>query len=192
MDERFGVFSGEPATQWLTAPDGGRLMKLMEDFSFTEAKTGRIWRAPKSLNIDGASIPRALWSIVGSPFTGNYRRASIVHDQACLDFPTDGPERKAADIMFEAACRAGGCGALQAKVLYAGVRIGSTWAKQHLVARDESNEIWLETPPEDLQLQARFRALGLELQAQETFMEEEPEEAVATVDALLIAHGFVD
>jgi hypothetical protein len=29
---------------------------------------------------DGASIPKVLWSIVGSPLTGKYVRASIVHD----------------------------------------------------------------------------------------------------------------
>jgi hypothetical protein len=33
--------------------------------------------------INGASIPRLLWSIVGSPFVGDYRRASVLHDAAC-------------------------------------------------------------------------------------------------------------
>ncbi|MDO1558660.1 DUF1353 domain-containing protein [Brevundimonas sp. 2R-24] len=192
MADRFGVFSGEPLAQWLTAPSGGRMMKLLEAFTFTEARTGRLWSAPAGFVVDGASIPRALWSIVGSPYTGNYRRASIVHDKACVDFPTDGPERKAADVMFQAACRAGGCGAFQASILYAGVRIGSSWAKEKgLTQRDEANEVWLETPPEDRELQERFRALGRDLQVQEKrFVEDDPEAAVQRVDDALTRHGF--
>ena len=29
---------------------------------------------------DGASIPKALWNIVGSPFEGNYTEPAIIHD----------------------------------------------------------------------------------------------------------------
>ena len=34
---------------------------------------------------DGASIPRYLWSIVGSPWTGNYPQAAVVHDKLFLN-----------------------------------------------------------------------------------------------------------
>ena len=59
--------------------------------------------------MDGASIPRALWTLVGSPYRGDYRRASIVHDQACDDAHGDKDKRRAADRMFYHACREGGC-----------------------------------------------------------------------------------
>jgi|GEM_PF-639094 hypothetical protein len=121
---KHGEFSGNPITEWLVDPRGDdRDMKLMEDFSFTDPK-GKRWEAPKDSIINGASIPRALWAAVGSPFTDDYRRASVVHDVACQ---RPGIVRKAADVMFYHACRAGGCSAFQSRILYAGVRLGA-WA----------------------------------------------------------------
>lgn len=117
------AFSADPITQWLTEHGPDRRMKIQEDFWFVDG-AGKRWGAPKGSIINGASIPEALWTSVGSPYTGDYRRASIVHDVAC-----DNPQisREAADDMFYEACLAGGCSLLQAKLLYAGVRIGA-WA----------------------------------------------------------------
>ena len=121
-------FSEDPKTIWITDPDNpDRNMELLEDFSYTDPN-GRRWLAPKGSIINGASIPRPLWSSVGSPYTDDYRRASITHDVACN---TSGVSRKEADVMFFHACRAGGCGLVQARILYAGVRIGA-WASESL------------------------------------------------------------
>lgn len=123
-----GSFSSNPKTEWLT--DSGaedRNMKLLEDFSYTDPG-GKVWSAPKGSVVNGASIPRPLWSTVGSPYTDDYRRASIVHDVAC---DSEGIPRKDADVMFFHACRAGGCNPVQARILYAGVRIGA-WASSSL------------------------------------------------------------
>lgn len=123
-----GSFSSNPKTEWLTDPDAeDRNMKLLEDFSYTDPDE-KVWLAPKGSVVNGASIPRPLWSTVGSPYSDDYRRASIVHDVACdsADIP-----RKDADVMFFHACRAGGCGSVQARILYAGVRIGA-WASSSL------------------------------------------------------------
>ncbi len=117
-----GIFSGNPKTEWLVDENGAdRNMRLVEEFSYTDPD-GRVWLAPSDSEINGASIPRPLWDTVGSPYTDDYRRASVVHDVACGD-PTI--PRKDADIMFYHACRAGGCSYLQAKLLYAGVRFGA-------------------------------------------------------------------
>jgi hypothetical protein len=35
----------------------------------------RRWNAPKSSRVDAASISRFLWAVVGSTYTGDYRRA---------------------------------------------------------------------------------------------------------------------
>lgn len=131
-----GVFVGTPKTEWLTSASGeDRDMRLLENFSFTDPR-GKVWPAPAGSVINGASIPRQLWALVGSPYTDDYRRASIVHDVACDSVDVD---RKDADVMFFHACRAGGCGPLQARVLYAGVRLGA-WASDSLptevLARD--------------------------------------------------------
>jgi Protein of unknown function (DUF1353) len=120
-----GQFSGDPQAVWLTE-DGteDRDMRVLQPFSFTDP-AGKIWPAPKDSIVDGASIPRALWTIVGSPYTGDYRRASIVHDVACQDAGNNSKKRRAADRMFFHACRAGGCSIWQSTILYLGVRIGA-------------------------------------------------------------------
>lgn len=131
-----GYFSGNPKTEWLTNPDTeDRNMQLLEDFSFTDPY-GRVWLAPIGSIVNGASIPRPLWSTVGSPYTDDYRRASVVHDIACASTVIS---RKDADIMFYHACRAGGCSPVQARVLYAGVRIGA-WALSNLPETSLSSE----------------------------------------------------
>lgn len=124
----FGSFSGNPKTEWLTDDnENDRNMQMLEEFSYTDPH-GRVWIAKKGDIINGASIPRPLWSTVGSPYTDDYRRASIIHDVAC---DTPAVDRKEADRMFYSACRAGGCNGTQASLLYVGVRLG-TWAANNL------------------------------------------------------------
>lgn len=122
-----GSFSGLPKTEWLNVPaDDARDMKLLEDFVYTDS-TGKKWDAPAGSIINGASIPQWLWDSIGSPYTGCYRNASIVHDLACVR-ATNKAERKAADKMFWEACVTGGCTEAQANDLYMGVRIGAWWS----------------------------------------------------------------
>lgn len=66
---------------WTPLPDG-RLMELVEGFGFMDPN-GLEWTVPPRTQVDGASIPQVLWSIVGSPFTGKYRDASVIHDYYC-------------------------------------------------------------------------------------------------------------
>jgi hypothetical protein len=117
-------FSGEPITRWT----GERNMRLVEAFSYEDQK-GKIWETPAGSEINGATIPRALWTSIGAPFVGNYRRATIVHDYFVgeLSNPLVTPaERKAADRMFYHACLHDGCSLKFAGILYIGVCIG-TW-----------------------------------------------------------------
>ena len=123
----YGHFSGNPTTEWMEEAGPDRKMKLLAEFSFVDPD-GRKWVVPEDSVVNGASIPEALWSSVGSPYTGDYRRASIVHDVAC---DTPAVNRAEADKMFYFACLAGGCSKLQAKLLYAGVCIGA-WASSLL------------------------------------------------------------
>lgn len=198
MDTTYGVFSGEPRTVWLTETSADRRMELVEPITFTDAE-GRVWDAPAGHCIDGASIPRALWTTVGSPYTGDYRRASILHDVACDLHPTDGPERRAGDEMFYAACRAGGCGRLEAKLLFLGVRLGSRWAGKGLRAAESSDRVRLRSSVEDRLMQEEFERLGQEVAAQDAAAmaskglvnaKERPAEAIAEVDAVLAANGL--
>ena len=125
-------FSGKPKTEWL---DDGRNMLLLEEFTFTDDE-GSVWVAPKGSPINGASIPKFLWSTVGSPYAGLYRNASIIHDVYCVSAGVDRDKRKAADRMFHQGCLAGGCSKEEAAMLYAGVRAGASSIDAGMVEGD--------------------------------------------------------
>ena len=162
-----GSFSGNPKTEWLCGIGEDRNMCLLESFWYTDPH-GRRWEAPQGSVTNGASIPRTLWSSVGSPFTGNYRRASIIHDIAIR---TPGVDRGEADTMFYFACLAGGCMLLECKLLYAGVRVGS-WAS---LTRNFAEDVFTFMPaaprlpgqqsPSELEVRARYTLLAGELSA---------------------------
>jgi hypothetical protein len=67
------------------------------------ASPGFIW--------DGASIPRAAWSFIGSPFRGRYQQAALVHD--ILYEMHDGTDENTARQMW-LAVRVGGSHAWRA------------------------------------------------------------------------------
>lgn len=162
-----GQFSGNPRTEWLSGEGSDRDMRVLEAFSFTDAK-GRLWEVPAGTEVNGADIPRTLWSSVGSPFTGDYRRAAILHDTAIRDPQV---RRIEADAMFYEACLAGGCSASQAKLLYAGVCIGSWVSRsrpvEHAIAEQIPDAARLpgEQSPLDLETRAIYTLLAGELHA---------------------------
>jgi uncharacterized protein DUF1353 len=75
-------FIGDVVTQWLRHDGDDRLMRLRENFSFVETPN-HIWTAPAGFVFDGTTIPRALWTVFGDPFIGDYRRAAVIHDLLC-------------------------------------------------------------------------------------------------------------
>jgi hypothetical protein len=122
-------FEGDVRTLWLVEGEVGddgpdRRMQLLEDFAFVDPNGVR-WLAPGGSRIDGASIPRALWSIAGDPFSGTYRRASVLHDVAC-DARTQ--PSKVVHRMFYDAMVADGTSESQAVEFYTAVRLfGPHW-----------------------------------------------------------------
>lgn len=197
-DNSYGVFSGDPQAVWLSEPQADRRMELLEAFTFTDA-SGRVWDAPKKHKVDGASIPRALWTLVGSPYTGDYRRASILHDVNCDRHPKDGPDRRAGDEMFYAACRAGGCGRLEAKLLFLGVRLGSSWAGKGLRAAGSEDKVRMRLTADDRAMQEEYTRLAQQVANKDAedagkglvAGKERPAQAIAEVDAVLAANGVV-
>ncbi|MDQ2771677.1 MAG: DUF1353 domain-containing protein [Bacteroidota bacterium] len=188
----FGSFSKEPQATWLTDPadPADRRMQLLRDFWYLDP-AGKTWTAPQDSLIDGASIPAALWSTVGSPYTGPYRRASIVHDVACDEaeqVPDPKAARAAADEMFYYACRAGGCPYWQAQLLYLGVRIGARWPHKQFWNKPvhesllATARIMPDVPEESIRTTYREIAADIEAQAPTSF-----EELKALVDAHLQA-----
>lgn len=162
-----GSFSGNPKTEWLSDNGDDRDMRLLEAFWYIDPQ-GRRWEAPKGSVTNGASIPRTLWSSVGSPFTGSYRRAAIIHDCA---LQARGTVRADADNMFYFACLAGGCVPLESKLLYAGVRVG-TWATLAGIYAEDLTPFCRplarlpgQQSPSELEVRARYTLLAGELLA---------------------------
>ena len=55
---------------------------LIKDFVYKSDKFGDI-TCPETYLTDGASIPRWSQFIVGSPWSGKYPRAAVIHDWLC-------------------------------------------------------------------------------------------------------------
>ena len=99
-------------------------MTLLSELRYSDPN-GIVWLAPAGSIVDGASIPRTLWSFMGGPFEGKYRNASVLHDVA-YDRQDRPPQE--CDRMFYDAMRCSGVGALQAKTMYyALLRFGWHW-----------------------------------------------------------------
>ena len=116
----------------------GRSMTLLQDFSYTDPK-GVVWVAPEAVGgrndprwvapagsvVDGASIPRSLWTFMGGPFEGRYRNASVLHDVA---YTMQNRPPQDCDRMFYNAMRCSGVSAVEAKTMYyALLRFGWHW-----------------------------------------------------------------
>jgi Protein of unknown function (DUF1353) len=118
---KWGYYSGDPVTRW--NPDG-RTMTLLTELRYTDPQ-GFVWVAPGGSVVDGASIPRYLWSIMGGPFEGKYRNGSVLHDVAY-------GERKRpwqdCDRMFYYAMRCSGVSGVEAKTMYYALyKFGHHW-----------------------------------------------------------------
>jgi hypothetical protein len=127
----WGYFSGQVETRW---ENDGVTMVLLNELRYTDPY-GEVWIAPAGSRVDGASIPRAFWSVMGGPFEGKYRKASVLHDVA-YDEQKVSPEE--ADLMFYNAMRSSGVSAVKAKTMYYALRRhGRHW--KHRQALPASN-----------------------------------------------------
>ena len=121
VESKWAYFDGDPVTKW--NPDG-RTMTLLTELRYTDPQ-GFVWIAPIGSVVDGASIPRYLWSIMGGPFEGKYRNASVLHDVAYGEHNRPWQE---CDRMFYYAMRCSGVSVAEAKTMfYALCRFGHHW-----------------------------------------------------------------
>jgi hypothetical protein len=120
----WGYFSGPIETRWEA---DGRTMTLLNELRYTDPK-GVVWIAPAGSRVDGASIPRALWSFFGGPFEGKFRNASVLHDVA---YDQKSRPWQQVDRMFYDAMRCSGVGSVQAKTFYYALyRHGRHWKRK--------------------------------------------------------------
>lgn len=108
-DPKYGAPEMAPWRMCLTSP-----------FEYVDEGERR-WLAPSRTPIDGASIPQILWGrLVGSPYTGQFREASVIHDRYCVE--KDGRSLNDIHRMFYEAMLCEGCSWREANTKYFAVR----------------------------------------------------------------------
>jgi uncharacterized protein DUF1353 len=118
---KWGYYNGDPITKWNR---DGRTMTIMSDLTYTDPH-GEVWDAPAGSIVDGASLPRYLWSIMGGPFEGQYRNASVLHDVA---YGRHNRPWQDCDRMFYNAMRCSGVDVVEAKTMYYALyKFGRHW-----------------------------------------------------------------
>lgn len=116
-----GTYRGRVLAEWL---GDNRRMRLEEPFEYIDP-SGRRWPVPRGTEVDGASIPYVFWSIIGSPFEGPYRSASVVHDYYCDS--RSRPSRVVHRVFYDAMLTSG-VGEQRAWLMYEAVaRFGPSW-----------------------------------------------------------------
>lgn len=130
----YGEFTG---TLKLQPIGDGTHMLVLEAYSYSD-KEGHSLEADPGFKTDGASIPRPLWSIVGSPFTGPYIGAAVIHDVGC---DTHKYSWQVTHRMFYNAMRALGVSDDYAKAMYWGVRIGGPKWQEQVVSGESLGDL---------------------------------------------------
>jgi hypothetical protein len=118
---KWGHYSGYVEARW---ENDGRSMTLLSELRYTDPQ-GVIWIAPSGSQVDGASIPRSLWTLMGGPFEGKYRNASVLHDVA---YDQKNRPHEVCDQMFYNAMRCSGVSSVEAGTMYYALRkFGHHW-----------------------------------------------------------------
>lgn len=145
-------------------------MLLKEDFSFIDS-FGVTWLVPKGAVVDGASIPKPFWSIIGGPLEGKYRDASVIHDYYCDTWKKHGRPWMSVHKAFYHAMLASDVPQAKAIAMYIAVRqFGPRWNQPgeviggragrwsgHLQQYYESSK---DVPSSDIE---RIERIGIEL-----------------------------
>lgn len=100
--------------------------ELLVDYSYRD-DNGTVWTAPTGTVVNGASIPRTVWSSVGGPWSGKYRNAAVIHDYLTVEKPSssDVVHRLFLDGMLD-----NGVAPFRAHLMYAAVvMFGGTWTE---------------------------------------------------------------
>ena len=98
---------------------GKRKYRLLEDY--VVIYKGKVITIPAGFEFDGASIPRALWALVGTPFAPDLVRAALIHDWL---YSTKLYSRKFSDKCFKQLLKEAKVGLIRRNAMYTGVRAG--------------------------------------------------------------------
>lgn len=105
-----------------------RLRKLTKPFTYV-SKRNKIYALPIGFVSDGASIPKLLWSVIGSPFTGKYEKPVWIHD---WNYKTQKIKRNLADKIFYEGMVEERVSLWKRQTMWFGVRVGGwvSWRRK--------------------------------------------------------------
>jgi hypothetical protein len=123
-----GRFEGTLDVRFMSMKTGDgqtyEMVQLLTPFAYRDSK-GVLWEVPAGFMSDGASIPAKLWAVVGGPYSGPYRDASVIHDFYC--YTKSRPWTAVHEVFLEAALNRG-TPDWQARYMYAGILFqGPRW-----------------------------------------------------------------
>jgi len=98
--------------------DGSKYWKTTKELIYVTTLENRI-TIPVGFETDGASIPRALWSVIGHPFNGKHVRAATLHDYL---YRTQKFSKAKCDKLFLEAMDADDVSWLRRHLMYWGVK----------------------------------------------------------------------
>lgn len=102
------------------ADPGHTDFKLLADYWYKDDQ-GNVWTVPRGYVVNGGSIPKAAWSLVGGPWSGKYRNATVIHDYfACERISTS----KIVHKLFLDAMLESGVSKSKAWIMYKAVLVG--------------------------------------------------------------------
>jgi hypothetical protein len=120
--------SGPNFGEWLCRsaiiPLAGNYVRTSAESQYVD-RDGVLWVVPPGFRFNGASIPRAFWSIVGHPLQAEFVHAAGLHDLECerREHPWQEVHRR-----FYWALRASGVGWRRAETMWTAVRLkGPRW-----------------------------------------------------------------
>lgn len=121
-----GGFDGSLILKSVDDGNDDHTFQLLEDFSYTDPK-GVKWTAPKGIQVNGASIPKFAWTLIGGPWSGKYKQASVIHDHFC---ETKTRSWTSVHRVFYDAMITSKVPKIKAKLMYYAVsRFGPRWTK---------------------------------------------------------------
>jgi len=114
-----------------------REWELLTDITYTNSDISVTAKA--GLITDGASVPKYLWGIVGSPFTGRYTRPALIHDAL---YASERLLRKDCDNLFLEMMEAENVAWLKRYSMYLAVRAGGyfVWKKHTQVTINDGKK----------------------------------------------------
>ncbi len=109
---------------------GKHQWKLTHPFEFHNPPIKRV--IPKGFITDGKSIPRIVWTLIGSPWSGQGAKSAVNHD---YHYHIQTITRKAADKEFLLGLKILGVGWVKRRIMYCAIRIfaGFAWTKRYNV-----------------------------------------------------------